>query len=197
MVRLDFLRDCNSPNIPPEDFALQFCNRCYQKECSRSQFGKSRLEVRNATWEDRLFLKPLKLDENDPLFRSIRAKKFLEANNVPEIGRGTWDAPPSEQESHFEPQGATIPEESEEPAPDTDRNPMAQEEAAQPEKSPPAPEPLVSVPVTSAMNTQFQNGKMLSGKTAPSKTLIVAADPWAAPDPVGKIVKAGAKIRLG
>src|SRR4051812_12875985 len=77
MPKVDHLRLCNEHNIPFRDFEAQFCQRCLQPECTRSQHGKSRFDTRVMTWEDRLFTHVSRMDPSDERFKNITAQKFL------------------------------------------------------------------------------------------------------------------------
>ena len=92
----DFLGECNSQKVSPEDFRQQFCIRCLNPECSRSQSGSSLFEQRVATWEDRLFNQAPKMNMQDPRYEKIRAQKFrsLDLSARPEIhGGSSWVDP--------------------------------------------------------------------------------------------------------
>lgn len=199
VTKLDYLRECNTFQIALEDFQRQFCDRCRQKECSRSQFGKSRFDQRVQTWEERLFKNPPKMDMSDPRFQEIAAKRFMEISPdrfgpVPEIGsRSAWVDPQA-----VEPCASVSA-----PPPPSDPTPP-----------PPEPEPAVQAqpeastrtassvpPALGLVNTPFKQGVMLGGRPVPERSPAPVYDPWAAPQPSQtagvQIVKPGAKVKLG
>jgi hypothetical protein len=191
--KLDYLKECNTLGTSLEDFSMAFCNRCHQKECLRSQAGKSRFEQRVSTWEDRFFKNPPRMDPSDPRFEEFQARRFLEFNPdnfgpIPEIGhRSAWVDPKDVVQEPV----VTEPE------------PKAVDQAPPPlpaptvEPAPPAPAPAQAALV----NTPFKQGTMLGGRQAPKTTPAPVYDPWAGPAPSqssgDKIVKPGAKVRLG
>lgn len=205
MQKLDYLGECNHLKVPIQDFQAAFCARCLQKECGRSQAGKSRFEQRTERWFETLFQKPARMDSSDPRFSQIQAKRFLDVvQDAPyEIGRGpaasAWLDPRDLAEAQ-RPVAAPLVEE--EKAPDTDPSPPPPPDPKEemPVKAAP-PEPI-SPPAPRPRNTNFQGGQMLSGKEPPTKQPTPVYDPWAPttkpsqPDDV-KIVKPGAKIKLG
>lgn len=204
----DFFSECNDLRVSPEHFASQFCSRCFQRECTRSQFGKSLFESRVLTWEERLFKNPAKLDTADPRFEGIQSKRFLEiyTGPVPEIGRGS--------SSWMDPRDLGTPEVQgrEGPAPVIEE-PV--QEAPAPSLTPSLPEPVQALPpavsepvkppepsTTPAKNTPFRQGQMVGGHKPSPKAPAPVYDAWAGPKPASppdgtKVVKPGARIKLG
>jgi len=188
----DYLHSvCNEFNVPIEDFELQHCARCFQQECTRSQFGKSQFEARVANWEDRLFNKVPQMSEDDPRFVTFQSKKFVsvDAAPAPEVGRSAW----------VDPRDLTDEAPAEYEVPETKHL-----EEQEPEVDEPAPEPQISdrTPVTSTtpMNTPNKPGQMIGGRDKPPKA-VPAADPWALKKPATddgvQVVKPGTRIRFG
>lgn len=172
-VRLDQYKECNDQKIPLKDFQLQFCSRCVQPECTRSQYGKSRFDQRVTTWESRLFLDVPRMDSSDPRLQVIQAKNFHEINmgRVPEV------------------QGWVDPR-------DLDKDgPAASPEPGAPRAPVDAPE---AAPKGKVGQTPNRRGQMLGGGVPVEKKPKPSSDPWEPKKPPeGKIVKPGAKIRLG
>ncbi len=194
--RRDYLPVCNDHGVPLPDFQAAFCVRCMQRECSRSRAG-GLFETRVATWQERLFINPPRMPENDPLFSTIAAKMFkdIDVGRIPEVGGGAggsaWVDPltpeASRRESDPTPRAARAAPVTAPPvahATDVTSGP------------PPAPQSKPRAP----LNTPFVQGTMIGG-AAPSKS---AVDPWAAraaaetaPQAASsKVVSPGAKIRF-
>lgn len=91
-MKRDFLGECNDQAIPLEDFRLAFCVRCFQPECSRSQYGTSKFESRVNSWQERLFQAP-QLPRTDPRYAAIQAKRFLTLAVGPAPNVSTWIDP--------------------------------------------------------------------------------------------------------
>lgn len=212
--RRDYLRVCNEQGVALEDFKLQFCDRCLQPECTRSQAGESKFEARVSNWQERLFTDVPRLDPNDPRVGPIRAKKFLEidAGPVPEIRASPASAWVDPRDLDSGPQDLDAspknPQASEEPipsapsAPSTIQEPPPKTLAEEPSTPPPAPAQPQQQARANLMNTPFQQGQMLGGRPRPA--VPEANDPWAAPVPQRatetggvKVVEPGAKIKLG
>lgn len=207
----DWLGDCNDQGVPLEDFRLQFCERCLQPECTRSQHGKSQFDARVADWESRLFLDVPRMDKSDPRYEDLQAKRFLgiDTSRVPEVQ--SWVDPrdlqqPTPKKPEPVPEPALVPE----PPPEYEMPETKQVEAqavadieeqgpAEPE---PVPLPAVETPQRAALNTPNQPGQMLGGKKVDEKPVAPVSDPWVpkestpTPDDL-KVVPPGAKIRLG
>ena len=94
----DYLRECNDHQVPIEDFQGAFCIRCFQPECSRSQYGKSKFDTRVSTWAERLFLNVPRLDPHDPRYGAIAEQKFLtlDTGRTPEVS--SWVDPNEPQQ---------------------------------------------------------------------------------------------------
>ena len=178
MNQQDWLRLCNEHNTPIEDFGAMFCIRCFQPECSRSQHGKSRFEVRASTWEQRLFTAVPKLDPSDPRFATISAQKFIsiDMGKVPEI-RSDWNDPRELTEAA----SVSAPEPTLAPIPEVRKA---------------TPRPVV-MPGGETSNAPNQSGRMLGGQPAQ-----VPQDSWRTPNPVAsdptvRIVSPGSTVKLG
>src|SRR5262245_35854302 len=90
--RRDYLSVCNDQGVPLPDFQATFCVRCVRRECTRSR-GDGLFETRVATWEERLFTNPARMEKGDPLYSALAAKRFVEVpvGRIPEInGRSEW-----------------------------------------------------------------------------------------------------------
>lgn len=175
MPRVDYIRECNEHAIPTGDFEAAFCGRCFQPECGRSQYGKSKFDQRVASWADRLFLNVPKLDPNDPRYAPLSSQKFLtiDTGRTPEI-RSTW----------------VDPNEPEAPAP---QPPIMT--AAPPETPAPPPEVTGGVLPRRVLlaNAPSQAGKVLGSSGQP-----VRKDPWATPEPpADPVVAPGSRIKIG
>lgn len=194
MEKRDHLAICNELGVPSQDFEMQFCARCLQSECVRSQHGKSRFEQRVVSWKGRLFDEVPRMNASDPRLLSIRAKKFVEIDTgrVPEIGgkSDAWVDPRDLDEPRESPQAtASEPE------------PVAQVTPPPEPVTVPPVEPKVSEPkiseraVPQLMNTQVQQGRMIGGrKPEPPR------DPWEVKTQETQglqVVKPGARIKLG
>jgi len=171
MERVDYIRECNDQGVPPEDFVGAFCIRCFQSECGRSQFGKSKFDQRVSTWADRLFLNVPKLAPEDPRFAPIASQKFItiDTGRTPEI-HSAWvdpNEPQAPEPSVFVP--ADIPA----PSPEVARGTI--------------PRHMILA------NAPSQAGKVLGsgGKSA-------RRDLWATPEaPAEPVVAPGSRIKLG
>src|SRR5689334_9448477 len=87
----DHLQLCNEANIPMQEFTAGWCSRCFQSECTRSIFGKSKFDARVQNWEDRLFRSVPRIDPSDGRAQGI-AKKFLDVPNQTQ-GASAWVDP--------------------------------------------------------------------------------------------------------
>jgi hypothetical protein len=93
----DFLRECNSQGVSPQEFEQVFCQRCRQADCDLAQWGSSLFDRRVATQADRL-LKPEQADPRLPKYAQIVGADFtdmLEHAMRLEISdrRGDWEVP--------------------------------------------------------------------------------------------------------
>jgi hypothetical protein len=185
----DYMGECNVHNVPLEDFTGQFCSRCLQPECGRSQHGQSRFEKRIATWETRLFTGVPKMNPSDPRYSSISAKKFLsiDPGPAPEIGRSAWVDPRDLDEPPPKPQNV------EAPPPPVQVTETAKEKTPEPPPAPPTPPAKLGAPAP--MNTPARSNVMIG----PAKPPAPKSDPWEPKRSAGEgvIVKPGAKIRMG
>lgn len=189
-MKQDYLGECNNLKVPLEEFAAQFCFRCLQPECTRSQAGKSRLEARIDNWQDKLFKNPPRMQANDPRYSNIQGKRFLDIvpSSSYEIRGGSPWVDPRDIGVVAAPTPPPV-------------QVLAQPE---PEATTPLPPSVETVeksesPAPLLRNTPFKQGQMLKG--APSPVSIPVHDPWAAPKVSQtegvRVVKSGAKIKLG
>lgn len=196
----DCLHLCNEFQIPSEDFEMQHCARCFQSECTRSLYGKGQFDQRVSTWEQRLFTNVPRMDESDPRYKEIQAKKFVGLDNspVPEVGRSAWVDPRDLDDGAPE---YKVPEtkriEAQTIADLQDQGPA--KVTPKVDDAPPKPQiPEESVD-TPFMNTPDQPGRMLGGREKPTK--LATSDPWEPKkEPSGEkgqVVKPGARIRFG
>jgi len=184
MAKVDYLKECNSYGVALEDFLTQFCARCLQPECSRSQHGTSKFDQRVSTWESRLFQEVPRMAETDPRFETIRAQKFIQIDTgrVPEVR--SWVDPRDLAEPKVEPPPSPEPE-------PTPQEPSPQVQAEEPK-----------APANPVKNTPNRRGQMIGGKKVDGGGPKPVLDPWEARKPPekkaeGKVVQPGAKIRLG
>lgn len=198
----DYLRICNEYGIPFQDFEAQFCSRCLQPECSRSQSGKTKFEERVANWEDRLFLNPDRMDPSDERFQGITAKKFLTVlPSSPHEIRSDWIDPrtavepaprPPEPVKLASPTPKFVPPKPEPPP----ASPAPVQAEAQPTEPTPAT-PRANPPVLA--NTPNRPKQMIGGASPNPKPVL---DPWQSnkPPPANpgeQAVKPGSRIKFG
>lgn len=180
MNRRDYLGDCNEHKVALADFHEQFCKRCTQPECSRSQFGTTKFEQRVSTWKERLITAVPVMPSQDPRFIGITAKQFksIEMGPIPEVVG--WVNPKEES-----------PRPVADPAPSLVKLPVLMSEEA--------PVPTFKVP-EGGLNTPSPppTGIILTGAPRATPT---AKDAWTAPAPKqppgAPVVKKGATIRFG
>lgn len=193
-----------------QEFEAQFCFRCLQKECARSQHGKSRFEARVSTWETRLFDEVPRMNEQDPRFVVLRSKKFVDINTgaIPEIGQrraSAWvdprDLDVAPESPH--PTGQEVPV-LKEPS-DAPKNQNHLTGAAPPPPPPKLTEKVLAEPPRTLqppqfLNTPVQQGRMLGGMSKPEPQA-APRDPWEvkpAKDTKGlPVVQPGARIKIG
>lgn len=192
-VRRDLLAECNDQGVPLDQFQLSFCNRCLQQECTRSQFGKSRFDVRVQNWHQDMFTNIPRLDPSDPRYAGIAAQRFLtiDASPRPEV-RSAWVDPRDLTEGAQPPKAPQIPAvaASEAPALVAELPPAA---AAASSVKKMGREQVVRLPT---LNTPNSAPRMIgSAKPTPPK------DPWAAPAPSPasgeKLASPGVRVTLG
>ena len=207
----DWLGTCNDKGVPLEDFQLQFCARCLQPECTRSQHGRSQFDARVADWEDRLFKHVPRMDEADPRFQQIQAKRFLGIDTSGPARVQSWVDPLKLEEPapkpELPPEPAMVETQPEYEVPEAkqvEARVMADLEEQEPVPPEPAkvPEAPVRRPVSPPMNTPNQPRQMVGGKKVDEQPTVPVSDPWKAPTPAKapdgtKVVPPGAKIRLG
>jgi len=207
MAKVDHLRLCNEHGIPFQDFEASFCQRCVQPECTRSQHGKTKFEARVGAWEERLFLKVLKMDPKDERFPTISGQKFLS------IGGGSGRSGGSGGGSSGSPAGGSAwidPKDLEPtktisiPAPVVEEPPppptasVEAPKAMEPQPSGAAPEaPLRTVSPQVLSNTPNRPKQMIGG--AEQKPSSPVLDPWQPKQPLKpgeQLVKPGARVKL-
>lgn len=190
--KVDHLSTCNDQNVPHQDFDIQFCQRCIQPECTRSQHGKSRFEQRALNWESRLFLNVPRMDSSDERFQTIAGKRFLSVAGVQPQVQSAWLDPREDR-----PVQVQVPVQLEAPEP-------APLELVPIEK--PAPPPAIEkvaenpVPTGEIRNTPARPRQMIGG--AEPKPSVPVLDPWQAtrPQPLRPgetLVQPGARIKFG
>jgi hypothetical protein len=178
--KLDHMKECNEFKVPVEEFETQFCSRCLQSECGRSQHGKSQFDSRVQDWERRLFLEVPRMSPDDTRFHSFQAKKFLDIHDLGPVEVRGW----------VDPNNLSEPEPEEDEGPPTDPSPPPsnmQEEPAQAFSD-------------GRMNTPAQPKMMVGGQKAPTKPTKPVLDQWEPKktETSGiKMVQPGAKIKLG
>ncbi len=197
----DLLGECNELGVTAQDFEVQFCFRCLQAECARSQHGKSRFEARIGSWEERLFKHVPRMNESDPRFVVLRTKKFvdIDAGRVPEIGQGSssaWVDPRDLDEAPKSPQSTASSETVEAPEPPLPlpEAPASSTVSESVETTEPSPAPPRALP--QLMNTPVQQGRMIGGHKLPPPR-----DPWEAPASTKEtqglqVVKPAARIKI-
>jgi len=191
--RLDYLKECNEYAVPLDQFGEQFCSRCQQPECTRSQYGTAGFDQRVSTWLERLFTEVPRMEPSDPRFGKIQAQKFFMVE--PSLGSVTtsgWDMPDLGVSTEGAP--ASVKEEA---AP----IPAAALVVPDPTEAP-SDEATEQVPSTTLhrnlllMNTPAQPGRMLQGGVPLTKPGGKVA--WQAPAPSdAPIVKPGGRVKLG
>jgi hypothetical protein len=191
--KLDFLGECNTQGIPLEDFRLAFCVRCFQQDCTRSQFGTSKFEARVTNWEERLFKAP-QLAKTDPRFPLISAKRFLTMNSSPAPSIREWIDP---QSLDVSPSPAQVP-----PAPVVTPPVAIKVEESPPEPEKPEKEPEKVVPSEPLKQNLLVNtpyaGPVTLANSPENKP--IPKDAWATPAPIKpgeRVVKPGAKVKFG
>lgn len=194
--KVDHLRTCNDQNVPFQDFELQFCQRCIQPECTRSQHGKSRFEQRALNWESNLFLNVPRMDPNDSRYASIAGKRFLTVAGVQPAVSSAWIDPREDRPVQVQvPVQLKAPEGRAEPEP-LELVPVAPE-------APPPPAPRVvenPVPTGLPRNTEARPRQMIGG--VEPKPVAPVLDPWQPtnrPQPLQPgetLVQPGARIKF-
>lgn len=221
-TKLDYLKECNDQSIPLDDFKMAFCDRCFQKECSRSQFGTSRFEQRVGRWQERMFQPPA-LPKNDPRYPAIIAKKFLNlaTGPTPSIQAKEWVDPKTLEQPVIQ----TVPELVKTPDPppvevirepppvvpplEAKAKPVPEPkiEVPEPKIEAPKPPPALQVPppVQQKPTTQPQkpiplmNTPYTEPRTLGNQPVEQPRDPWATPEPLKpgeRVVSPGARIKI-
>jgi len=183
-MKTDMLAECNNLKVPFQDFAEAFCSRCLQKDCTRSQAGKSRFEARISTWEDRLFNNVAKMDPSDERYKEISAQSFVSISANPRGATASWVDPRDIETTKV----ISIP------APQPTVVPV-------PVFVPPEPPKPIVLPMASVgrlVNTPTKSGQIIG--EGPQKASSPVSDPWRTAPPLKPgdvVVKPGAKIKLG
>lgn len=213
----DFLNECNDHDVPFRDFEAHFCARCLNKDCTRSNAGKSKFEHRIGTWEQQMFTDVPTMDGEDPRLITLQAKKFkgIEPGPPPEVGQSSaWTDPrdlPDPADLEHLPVNPPAPViEQPEPAMVLPPEPalvtqlpaldeQVEELLAEPVPDNPAPAPSPNTLPQFLMNTPSNSGQMLGNRTPPAK--VPQKDPWAPKEPAKtdglEVVESGARIRFG
>lgn len=204
MTKLDYLGECNDQGVPLEDFRLAFCVRCFQKNCTRSQFGTSKFEARVNTWEERLFSPP-QLPKSDPRYLAITAKRFLTLPAGPTPSVREWidpqtlDTGPSTNQASPAPTPQVV-RTVETPVPMPASVPMPAPAVAEV----PAPEEVKKIQESPRprqnlfVNTPYTGPRMLANQPTPSSEK--PRDAWSTPEPLKpgeKVIKPGARVKIG
>jgi hypothetical protein len=195
MNRRDLLSECAQPGTPIDVLKNEWCARCGNPECVRSMVGTKKFDRRVLNWEEKLFLHPPLLSQDDPRFAQIVAQKFItiDPGRTPEI-RSDW-VDPRELKEPSSPiiQVPTAPS-TPDPAP---APPTVQAPAPNPPKPSVSPRSASAAQALAVTNAPDQTGKILRGAPEASTT---RPDPWAVPDPPhpdDEVVQPGAKIKMG
>lgn len=186
-VKPDFLTECNNLKVPFQDFFEAFCSRCLQKDCSRSQSGKSRFEARVATWEQRLFTAVPRMDPSDERFSKINTQHFVSIDVGGPSATPSWLDPRAIETTKT----ISIPT----PQPSIEPQPLPII-ATQPDL--PKLSKIQLVQANGLVNTPNRPGQMVGG--AVQKPAAPVSDPWQPTQPIKPgevVVKPGAKIKLG
>lgn len=221
MERKDFMKECNNLESPLEDFKLFFCDRCFQPECTRSNYGKSRFDQRVTTWKERLFTKVPRMEPGDPRFLDITHQQFRPILDSWEVGSevSTEESlPPQPAAFLVEPLAEVVIQEAD-GSPylgEEEENLVEPEVRVQPraETHPRAIPTKQNLEALALMNTPTRTGLYLPGGpqgqtgatigTRPEVNSGVKSvsrnDSWSAPEqshPSEVVIEAGATIRLG
>lgn len=191
--KVDHLRTCNDQNVPFQDFDIQFCQRCIQPECTRSQHGKSRFEQRALNWESRLFLNVPRMDPNDERFPSIAGKRFVTVDGVRPTVSSAWIDPREDRPVQVQ---VPVQIQASEPEP-LELVPVAPPPA--PQQPPPVPVAENPVPTGQPRNTEARPRQMIGG--VEPKPVAPVLDPWQPTHtqplrPGETLVKPGARIKF-
>lgn len=210
-ARRDYLGECNEHHVPLDQFQEQFCGRCVQPECSRSQFGKTKFDQRVSTWEERLFTQVPRMPSSDPRFVQISAKQFKMFDPGPTPSVSTSSAwmdprdivePPAPQVIVEPQQAAPVPVEEDVLTDLAEKVPESTAPAVvQPQNTVETRKALHQLALT---NTSGQGGRMLGGAPPPApKAAPVPKDAWEPakeqpkPSSDEPVVRRGATVRLG
>ncbi len=185
------------PPVTEQDLAMGACSRCFQKECSRSLFGKSRFEQRTLAWRERLFEHVPRMDDSDPRLITLSSKRFIEIDKgrIPEIqsaSGSTWIDPRDLDVLEESPQASVLVE------PVAVPEPTVVEETPVVVPSPPHSPALVSNhPLQPRLlNTPRQQPQMIGSRPTPQPK----RDAWEAAPQETKglpVVRSGARIKMG
>lgn len=158
-------------------FQETWCARCLNQDCTRSIAGKSRFEARINSWEERLFLNPLRMAPDDPRFPKIAAQRFMMINpgRTPEVSGWTDPLDPVQPEPQMV---------AEQPIPETHL-------------------PLLGTPrqlePPARAQTALQNAPDQSGTVLLAPPSSIRLDPWAAPEPLAPgevLISSGSTVKL-
>ena len=192
MTKLDYLGECNDQGVPLEDFRLAFCVRCFQKDCTRSQFGTSKFEARVNTWEERLFSPP-QLPKNDPRYSAITAKRFLTLPAGPTPSVREW----------IDPQTLDTSPSTNQASPASTPQMVQSVEVSVPEPAPIVEEVKKTQEVPRSRQNLFVNTPYTGPRTLanqPAHPPEKPRDAWSTPEPLKpgeKVIKPGARVKIG
>jgi hypothetical protein len=178
-----------------EVFTAECCSRCVNPQCTRSNFANSKFESRVLTWEERLFTKVPRMDPSDERFAKIAGQRFLlidPAGSTPAASQG-WVDPRNLESPRIQVPVRRAPQPAPKPEPPA---PEAEAEVVEPVEAPQEELSLKRAPADASLavvNTPVNQGQMIGGRPAPT------AAEWTPPSPPAesKVVKTGAKVRLG
>jgi|SRR6478735_6965345 len=191
MKRRDVLQECVLEQlIPAQEVLSNWCHRCINPECTRSQHGTTKFDDRVLHWEERLFLNPAKLEPSDPRYQEIASKRFLTVVPGTPSAPGEWLDPRVDRP---EPKMVQVPVQLTPPA--------FAPQAALPQEVAPTPTPTPQIPSNPSVvrNTPARPQQMIG--EAPQTMPSSVSDPWAQKSvpasPGDQVVKPGVKIKLG
>jgi hypothetical protein len=205
--RRDYLPECNDLRVPLADFQAQFCERCVQPECSRSQYGKSRFDQRVSTWTERLFEKVPRMDPHDPRYLPIHNAPFkmIDGARAPSV-RSNWVDPREIADPKPAPKVALPAVSSPKVVP-----PVTFEAPASSEVPAEAPQAPAEAPPSVTRGPRPAPSPLALGNTPPPPKMLPGAekaaekpDAWASPTqtpspalPGERVIKRGARVKLG
>lgn len=193
--RLDLYAECNvEPRAPLDVFTAECCSRCVNPDCSRSHFGGSKFEGRITGWYERLFSNVPRMLPDDPRFGKLAGQKFLLVDPAAPAVTASWVDPRELETRLVVPATPLRTEES--PALVPPRVEVPEAVSAVVETPEAGPVTTSASPDLALKNTPASPGQMLGNRPKPT------APDWRPPQPSeplpeARVVKTGAKIRIG